>query len=98
MILAKNGAMAEDRYIAVLDDAPIPDTAAVLVPAARYLADAAELSRRQAPAGVVWPNDRNVAGLVPHLPNLSLVALQFPSFRDGRAYSLARLLRERHGY
>src|SRR5262249_10150908 len=29
---------------------------------------------------------------------VALVALAFPSFRDGRAYTQARLLRERHGY
>ncbi len=27
-----------------------------------------------------------------------MIALEFPSFGDGRAYSYARLLRERHGY
>ena len=32
------------------------------------------------------------------LDRLHLVALVFPTFRDGRAYSQARLLRERHGY
>ena len=30
--------------------------------------------------------------------SLAAVALVFPTFRDGRAYSQARLLRERHGY
>jgi uncharacterized protein (DUF934 family) len=35
---------------------------------------------------------------VPYLDRLAAVALVFPSFRDGRAYSQARLLRERHGY
>jgi uncharacterized protein (DUF934 family) len=29
---------------------------------------------------------------------LALIALEFPAFRDGRAYSTARLLRERHGF
>ena len=33
-----------------------------------------------------------------HLDRLAVVALVFPSFRDGRAYSQARLLRERHNY
>jgi rhodanese-related sulfurtransferase len=30
------------------------------------------------------------------LEHLSLVAIEFPSFTDGRGYSIARLLRERH--
>ena len=53
---------------------------------------------RPAPTGVLWPNNHGVAELVPHLDRLALVALVFPSFRDGRAYSQARLLRERHGF
>ena len=37
-------------------------------------------------------------GLAYDLPRLSLVALTFPKFRDGRAYSAAALLRERYGF
>ena len=51
-----------------------------------------------ASTGVIWPNNRDVDDLVPYLDRLAVVALVFPSFRDGRAYSQARLLRERHGY
>ena len=47
---------------------------------------------------MLWPNNRKVAELAPHLDRLALVALVFPSFRDGRAYSQARLLRERYGF
>ena len=73
-------------------------TLPVIVPAARFLADAAELAQRAAPTGVLWPNDRRVAELAPWLDRLALVALAFPTFRDGRAYSQARLLRERYGF
>ena len=47
---------------------------------------------------MLWPNNRKVAELGPWLESLALVALVFPKFRDGRAYSQARLLRERYGY
>jgi uncharacterized protein (DUF934 family) len=98
MPLIRNGRLADDRYMRVLDDAPIPDGVPVIVPAARLLADAEELSRRAAPTGVLWPNDRRVAELAAHLDRLSLVALVFPKFKDGRAYSQARQLRERYGF
>jgi uncharacterized protein (DUF934 family) len=39
-----------------------------------------------------------VAELVPYLDRLAVVVLIFPTFKDGRAYSQARLLRERYGY
>lgn len=98
MPLIKHGRPAEDRYVRVLDDAPIPDGVPVIVPAARLLADAEELAHRDAPVGVLWPNDRRVAELAPYLDRLALVALVFPKFKDGRAYSQARQLRERHGF
>jgi uncharacterized protein (DUF934 family) len=98
MPLVKNGRIAEDRYVRVLDDAPLPDGVPVIVPAARLLADAAELARRESPVGVLWLNDRRVAELSPHLDWLALVALVFPKFKDGRAYSQARQLRERYGF
>jgi uncharacterized protein (DUF934 family) len=98
MQLVKAGRIVEDRFTRVLDDAPVPEGVPVMLPAARLLADARELVLRQAPVGVIWPNDRRIAELVPYLDWIALVALVFPTFKDGRAYSQARLLRERHGF
>ena len=98
MPLVKAGQIAEDPYVRVLDDAPLPDDVPVLVTAQRFLADAHELVQRGAHVGVLWPNDRKVAELAPWIDQLALIALVFPKFRDGRAYSQARLLRERYLY
>ena len=98
MLLVKAGKVVEDNYVRVEDDMPLPDGAAVLLTAARFLADARELAERDSPVGVIWPNDRRVAELAPFVDRLSLIALVFPKFKDGRAYSQARLLRERHGF
>ena len=98
MRLVKAGRVIEDRFVRVVDDAPVPDGVAVVLPAARLLADARDLVLRQAPTGVIWPNDRKIAELAPYLDWIALVALVFPTFRDGRAYSQARLLRERYQF
>ena len=98
MPLVKAGHIIEDRFVRVLDEAPVPEGIAVILPATRLLADAGELVLRQAPTGVIWPNERKVAELAPYLDWLALVALVFPNFRDGRAYSQARILRERHQF
>ena len=98
MPLVKSGQIVEDPFVRALDDAPIPHGVPVIVPGARFIADARDLVQRDAPIGVLWPNDRKVAELAPWLDRVSLVALVFPKFRDGRAYSQARLLRERFGY
>src|SRR6476620_1115661 len=98
MPLVKAVLVMEDRFVRVLEDATVPDCVPGILPAARLLADARELVLRQAPTGVIWPNDRRVAELLPYLDWIALVALVFPTFRDGRAYSQARLLRERHEF
>jgi uncharacterized protein (DUF934 family) len=98
MPLVEGGRIVEDRYLQIGDDAPIPDRVPVIVTAKRFLAEADALSRRDGSLGVAWPNDRRVAELAPWLGHLTLVALNFPKFRDGRAYSQARLIREHYGY
>ena len=98
MPLVENGKVVEDRYVRVGDDGPIPERVPVLVPAKRFLAEADALIRRDGSLGVLWPNDRRVAELKPWLGHLALIALVFPKFRDGRAYSQARLLREHYGF
>lgn len=45
--------------------------------------------------GVLVPNTVDVELLHDDLPRWSLIALQFPKWTDGRAYSQARLLRAR---
>jgi uncharacterized protein (DUF934 family) len=52
----------------------------------------------EAPVGVIVPNDVDIEGIVADLPRLGLVALCFPKWVDGRAYSQARLLRARYRF
>ncbi|WP_076860873.1 DUF934 domain-containing protein [Bradyrhizobium mercantei] len=98
MPLVKQGRLTTDLFVHVADGAELPGDGAVLVTAERFLADPEALLRRGGKVGVIWPNNRNLDDLVPHLDRLASVALVFPTFRDGRAYSQARLLRERYGY
>ncbi|WP_309624684.1 DUF934 domain-containing protein [Methylibium sp.] len=50
------------------------------------------------PVGVLVPNDAAIEDLATDLPRLALVALEFPKWTDGRAYSQAHLLRARYRY
>jgi uncharacterized protein (DUF934 family) len=97
MQLVQNNRVVADRFVRVLDDALLPD-GPILLPAERFLADHAALAARVGPVGVLWPNNRKVSELVPYLDRLALVALVFPKFQDGRAYSQARQLREQYGF
>jgi uncharacterized protein (DUF934 family) len=98
MPLVKDGKISGDAFVLVADDAAIPHDGAILISAARFLEDPEILSRRAGSTGVIWPNNRDVDDLVPHLGRLAVIALVFPTFRDGRAYSQARLLKERYHY
>jgi uncharacterized protein (DUF934 family) len=98
MPLVKNARITTDLFVHVADGAELPGDGAVLVTAARFLEDPEAMLKRAGKTGVIWPNNRAVDDLVPYLDRLAAVALVFPTFRDGRAYSQARLLRERHGY
>jgi len=50
------------------------------------------------PVGVLLPNTADAETLAPDLPRLALVALEFPKWVDGRAYSQAHVLRARLRY
>jgi uncharacterized protein (DUF934 family) len=98
MPLVRQGRILRDDFVHVAEDTEIPGDGAILISAARFLEDPQGLSRRVGRTGVIWPNNRDLDDLVAHLERLAVVALVFPTFRDGRAYSQARLLREQYGF
>jgi uncharacterized protein (DUF934 family) len=50
------------------------------------------------PVGLRLANDQDVEDIAADLPRFALVALHFPKWIDGRAYSQARLLRSRYRF
>lgn len=50
------------------------------------------------PVGVYVSAGTTADQVVPFLDMLDLVVVEFPKFRDGRGFTLARALRERHAY
>ena len=50
------------------------------------------------PVGVLLPNTADVEDIAADLPRIALVALEFPKWVDGRAYSQAHVLRARLRY
>lgn len=98
MALIKNGQVASDSWTTLADDAGVQDDGDVVVSYARLLADAGALKQRPGRLGVLVGPADDVTALAPHLDAIDVVALAFPKFSDGRAFSHARLLRERLGY
>ena len=86
-----------DPFVFVADDEPAPD-GDVIVSFARFQAEGDLLLGQERRVGVrVGPEDA-VEALAYDLPRIAVVALVFPKFRDGRAYSAAMVLRTRLGF
>jgi uncharacterized protein (DUF934 family) len=77
-----------------LSDDSVRDHRHLLLTHEQWTARRDEFERTQ-PLGVIVPNTVDMELLHDDLPRWSLIALQFPKWTDGRAYSQARLLRAR---
>ena len=95
--LIKSGAYSADAFTSVADDAALPE-GAVLVSLARFQKERENLLERNTPIGVKLQSSENPEILGDDVSRLSLIALDFPKFRDGRAFSWARILRTRLGF
>jgi uncharacterized protein (DUF934 family) len=95
--LIKSGAYAEDAFTNVADDASLPD-GAVIVSLKRFQAERDTLLARNTPLGITLQSSEDPTVLGADLSHFAVIALQFPKFRDGRAFSWARKLRTKLGY
>lgn len=98
--------IVEDDWTWLADDAALPASGKVIVSWTRWQAERVAL-RTRGGVGVGIPATLEVAELQADLPALALIALAFTFIQpkpeggrtfDGRAYSQARLLRERYGF
>lgn len=96
-MIIRDSAIVED-YWTLVEATDSRDLAAdSIVPLAVWLKlrDAAQQGAR---LGVWLASDERVEEIEGDLPRLSVVALHFPVFNDGRHYSTASLLRRRYGF
>jgi uncharacterized protein (DUF934 family) len=100
MPIWKDGRFQADTWTRFDPDAE-PELSAgepLLVSYSAFVADADRFLGHNGPIGVEVQAGQAVRELQPYLWKLSLIALAFPAFSDGRSYSAARLLRERLNY
>lgn len=101
--LIRNGAVVSDEWQLWrlsadenVDDAAIPD-GAVIVPLEVWQRRRHELEDRAA-VGVWLKSSEGPELIAADLPQLRVIAVDFPKFTDGRGYSTATLLRTRYGW
>lgn len=99
LIQLKDGQFSEvaDPFILVGADDLTPASGGVILSLSRFEGEGALLDEGR-PVGVLLQPDEAVEALAYDLPRIALIALAFPKFRDGRAYSSAALLRTRLGF
>ena len=97
MPIFKGHGFIDNEWTLVGDDAPMPPGNAV-VSKARFTAERNALAARNAPLGLILRSGETLDGLEDDLERFSLIVLDIPKYTDGRAYSTARLLRERYEY
>lgn len=95
--LIKARIAAPDNWPLLKADEALPESGNVIVPLATWKAQREVLLARGNVGVVLEPNEEP-GELAADVAVLPLIAVNFPSFQDGRGYSTARLLRERYGF
>jgi len=98
MPLWKSGAFVEDTWHVVPDDVAVPADTPAVVSLKRWREEKDTLAGRNAPLGLVIEPGSIWTDVVADLPRFPLIVVTIPKYADGRAFSIARLLRERDGY
>ncbi len=96
-VVDRNGPIA-DGWTHLADDAPAPKGAAVIVSFARLKNEHNSLFSSAARVGVEVTGDVKLEELEPFLARLGLIVVRMATMRDGRLFSIGRMLRERYGY
>lgn len=94
-IWTETGFVADDSWVIETEETKAGGNERPILKLADFLA-AAEAGGEG--LGVLIAPADDVTALAPHLDRIALVALAFPAFNDGRAFSHASLLRSRLGY
>jgi uncharacterized protein (DUF934 family) len=98
MALIRDGQLVNDPYTDVSERDDIPADGAIIVSLDQWQAERTALMRRDDPVGLRLTSNQHPDSVAADVTSFALIALEFPTFRDGRAYSYARLLRDRYGF
>jgi len=98
MPVLKAGEAVPDHWEHAGDEQHLPAGQNFIVCLDRLKRDQEFLFAREAPLGVILPPGTRATDVAEFLDRLDLVSIEFPKFRDGRGFTLARVLRERYGF
>lgn len=88
----------EDSWIRLTDDQDFEDQSNIIVSLHRLKRDWHQLQLQEIAIAVELEPDAAAEDIIFALPNLEMIVLHFEVFADGRAFSQAKLLRDRYGF
>jgi uncharacterized protein (DUF934 family) len=98
-LIDRNGERLGDPWLTYAGDAhAIPVGSCVILPLTEFREFAGTWKNHAKALGVLLSPSDDPASIANDFDKLRLIAIDFPAFTDGRGYSLAQRLRERHGW
>ncbi|MDA9003960.1 DUF934 domain-containing protein [bacterium] len=95
--IIKNDAVIEDQWTLIDDEQPFAENAFVILPLDRWL-NVIQSNNPYDKIGVHLAADTDMTTLSDDVLKSPLIAVHFPTFMDGRGFSIARILRDEKGY
>lgn len=98
MLLNKHGETAENQSIIITDTFGLTLHNDQILPLAHWLTYKAEIKQSLNRISIWLDSHDDLETLSQDLPNINLIALNFPKFGDGRAFTMAHLLQDKYGF
>ena len=94
----KDNRLIDDSWTLLTEDSESLPSGDILLSYSQWQTFSDQLDSHDGSVGVIIEGNAHIEDIIEPLLKLPLIAINFPKFADGRAFSSARLIRERYEY
>ena len=94
----KDNRLIDDSWTLLTEDSESLPSGDILLSYSQWQTFSDQLDSHDGSVGVIIEGNADIEDIIKPLLKLPLIAINFPKFADGRAFSSARLIRERYEY
>ena len=94
----KDNRLIDDSWTLLTEDSESLPSGDILLSYSQWQTFSDQLDSHDGSVGVIIEGNADIEDIIEPLLKLPLIAINFPKFADGRAFSSARLIRERYEY
>ena len=94
----KDNRLINDSWTLLTEDSESLPSGDILLSYSQWQTFSDQLDSHDGSVGVIIEGNADIEDIIEPLLKLPLIAINFPKFVDGRAFSSARLIRERYEY